>query len=167
MYAWVEAEEEQRKRVEAEHRAKAEEEQRAKQATTFTTKNGLQVRLGGFAEFDFISDSTRSFQELVGNRPVAHSNTVGGANSQFFMSPRNSRIILDVRAPEREGIKSRLFFAMDFLGNQPAVGTSGVTEFSQMTSPDARIFQLFFVAETPVVDVKVGQDWSVLSVLCL
>jgi hypothetical protein len=36
-----------------------------------------------------------------------------------------------------------------------------------MTSPDARIFQLFFVAETPVVDVKVGQDWSVLSVLCL
>jgi hypothetical protein len=117
LYAWVEAEEEQRKRVEAEHRAKAEEEQPAKQATTFTTKNGLQVRLGGFAEFDFISDSTRSFQELVGNRPVAHSNTVGGANSQFFMSPRNSQIILDVRAPERAGIKSRLFFAMDFLGN--------------------------------------------------
>ena len=85
---------------------------------------------------------------------------MNGANSQTFFSPRNSRIILDVRAPEREGIKSRLFLSMDFLGNQPAVGTSTVTEFSQMTSPDLRIFQLFFVAETPVVDVKVGQDWS-------
>jgi hypothetical protein len=139
--------EEERAKVEEEERAKVEEEKRAKQANFFT-KNGLQVRLGGFAEFDFISDNTQSFQELVGNRPVLHSNTVNGANSQFFMSPRNSRIILDVRAPERNGIKSRLFLSMDFLGNQPAVGTSGVTEFSQMTSPDLRIFQLFFVTET-------------------
>jgi hypothetical protein len=152
-------EEQERAKIEEEKRAKIEEEKRAKQANFFT-KNGLQVRLGGFAEFDFIDDSTRSFQELVGSRPVLHSNTVQGANSQFFMSPRNSRFILDVRAPERNGIKSRLFFAMDFLGNQPAVGTNNVTEFSQYTSGDARIFQLFFVTETPVVDVKVGQDWS-------
>ena len=151
--------EEERVKVEEEERAKVEEEKRAKQGNFFT-KNGLQVRLGGFAEFDFINDSTQSFQELVGNRPVLHSNTVSGANGQTFFSPRNSRIILDVRAPERNGIKSRLFFSMDFLGNQPAIGTSTVNEFSQMTGPDARIFQLFFVAETPVVDVKVGQDWS-------
>lgn len=151
--------EEERAKVEDEQRAKVEEEKRAKQANFFT-KNGLQVRLGGFAEFDFIGDSTQSFQELVGNRPVLHSNTVSGANDQVFFSPRNSRIILDVRAPERNSIKSRLFLSMDFLGNQPAVGTSTVTEFSQMTSPDLRIFQLFFVAETPMVDVKVGQDWS-------
>jgi hypothetical protein len=89
--------------VEKEERAKVEEEKRAKQANFFTN-NGLQVRLGGFAEFDFIDDNTQSFQELVGNRPVLHSNTVNGANSQFFVSPRNSRIILDVRAPERDGI---------------------------------------------------------------
>ena len=151
--------EEERVKVEEVERAKVEEEKRAKQGNFFT-KNGLQVRLGGFGEFDFINDSTQSFQELVGNRPVLHSNTVSGANGQTFFSPRNSRIILDVRAPERNGIKSRLFFSMDFLGNQPAIGTSTVNEFSQMTGPDARIFQFFFVAETPVVDVKVGQDWS-------
>ena len=152
-------EEEERVKVEEEKRVKVEEEKRAKQPSFFT-KNGLQVRLGGFAEFNFIDDNTQSFQELVGNRPVLHSNTVNGANSQFFMSPRNSRIILDVRAPERDGIKSRLFLSMDFIGDQPAVGTSGVSEFSQLTSPDLRIFQLFFVTETPLVDVKVGQDWS-------
>ena len=134
--------------VEEKERAKVEEEKRAKQANFFT-KNGLQVRLGGFAEFDFIDHNTQSFQELVGNRPVLHSKTVNGANSQFFVSPRNSRIILDVRAPERDGIKCRLFFAMDFLGNQPAVGTSTVNEFSQVTGPDARIFQLFFLVGNP------------------
>jgi hypothetical protein len=142
-----------------EERAKVEEEQRAKQANAIT-KNGLQVKLGGFAEIDFVGDNTQSFAEIIGNRPVLHSNTVTGANSQFFTSPRNSRITLDVRAPERDGIKSRFFFAMDFLGNQPAVGTSGVTEFSSLTSPDARIFQLFFLVESPAVDVKIGQDWS-------
>ena len=145
--------------VQEEERAKVEEEHRAKQANALT-KNGLQVTLGGFAEFDFVRDNTRSFQEIIGNRPVLRSNTVAGANSQFFTSPRSSRISLDVRAPERNGIKSHLFFSMDFLGNQPAIGTSGVSEFSSMTSPDARIFQLFFVVESPVVDVKIGQDWS-------
>ena len=145
--------------VQEEERAKVEEEQRMKQATAIT-KNGLQVKLGGFAEIDFVGDNTQSFAEIIGNRPVLHSNTVGGANSQFFTSPRSSRITLDVRAPERGGIKSRFYFAMDFLGNQPAIGTSGVSEFSSQTSPVPRIFQLYFLVESPAVDVKIGQDWS-------
>jgi hypothetical protein len=142
-----------------EERAKVEEEQRAKQANAIT-KNGLQVKLGGFAEIDFIGDNTQSFAEIIGNRPVLHSNTLAGANSQFVTSPRNSRITFDVRAPERDGIKSRYFASIDFLGNQPAVGTSGVSEFSSLTSPVARIFQMYFLVESPAVDVKIGQDWS-------
>ena len=54
-----------------------EEEQRVKQATAIT-KNGLQVKLGGFAEMDFVGDNTQSFAEIIGSRPVLHSNTVGG-----------------------------------------------------------------------------------------
>src|SRR5436190_21789278 len=36
------------------------EEQREKQATAIT-KHGLEFKLGGFAEVDFIEDTTRSF----------------------------------------------------------------------------------------------------------
>ena len=36
------------------------EEQGVKQATTIT-ENGLQIKLGGFAEIDFFGDNTRSF----------------------------------------------------------------------------------------------------------
>jgi len=145
--------------VQEEDRAKVEEEQRLKQATA-QTKTGLQFKLGGFAELDFINDNTRSFPEIIGNKPVLRSHTLAGANGQFNFSPRNSRITFDVRAPERSGIKSRFFASIDFLGNQPAIGQSGVSEFSFYTSPDARIFQMFFLVESPVVDVKIGQDWS-------
>ena len=145
--------------VAEEQHAKVEEEQREKQATAIS-KTGLQLKLGGFAEIDFIGDNTRSFPEIIGNRPVLRSNTVGGANSQFQTSVRASRITLDVRAPERDGIKSRFYGSLDFLGNQPAVGPTGTSELSFQTSPDARIFQMYFLVESPAVDVKIGQDWS-------
>jgi hypothetical protein len=65
-----------------------------------------------------------------------------------------------VLAPERDGIKARFHTSFDFLGNQPSVGTSGVSEFSAVTSPVARIFKMYLNVETPVVDVRIGQDWS-------
>ena len=135
------------------------EETREKQADG-VTKNGFQIKLGGFAEIDFFGDNTRSFEEIIGNRPVLRSNTVGGANSSFQTSVRSSRITLDVRAPERDGIKSRFYGAIDFLGNQPAVGSPGVSSLTFQTNPDPRIFQMYFLVESPVIDVKIGQDWS-------
>ncbi len=145
------------------------EEQREKQAqekqvnekqANEAAKNGLQVKIGGFAELDFMGDNTRSFDEIIGNRAVLRSNTLGGANGRFETSPRNSRVTLDVRAPERNGIKSQYFAAVDFLGNEPDIATASVSELTARTSPTARIFQMYFKVETPVVDVKVGQDWS-------
>ena len=82
------------------------EKQQEKQANG-VTKNGLQIKIGGFAELDFIGDNTRSFEEIIGNRPVLRSDTVAGANGRYTTSPRNSRLIFDVRAPEKNGIKSQ------------------------------------------------------------
>jgi hypothetical protein len=58
------------------------EEQRVKQATAIM-KSGVQVRLAGFTEIDFFGDNTRSFGEIIGNRPVLRSNTVGGQPACF------------------------------------------------------------------------------------
>lgn len=135
------------------------EKQQEKQANG-VTKNGLQIKIGGFAELDFIGDTTRSFEEIIGNRPVLRSDTLAGANGRYTTSPRNSRLTFDVRAPERNGLKSQFYGSLDFLGNEPDIGTSSVSELTVRTSPTARIFQMYFKVETPVVDVKVGQDWS-------
>jgi hypothetical protein len=107
--------------VQEEEREKQDEKQ-----ASGDTKHGLEVKLGGFAEIDFFGDNTRSFEEIIGNRPVLRSNTVGGANSMFHTSPRSSRISFDVQAPERDGINSRYFAAIDFLGNQPSIGLRSV-----------------------------------------
>jgi hypothetical protein len=139
---------------------KAVVEEKAESKSNGLTKGGLTVKLGGFAELDFIGDNTRSFEEIIGNRPVFRSDTLGGANGRFTTSPRNSRITIDVRAPERNGIKTQYYGSIDFLGNEPAVGDAGVSDLTLRTSPDARIFQMYFKVESPVVDVKIGQDWS-------
>ena len=69
--------------VQEEERAKVEEEHRAKQANALT-KNGLQVTLGGFAEFDFVSDNTQSFQEIIGNRPYCVATQSQGQTASFL-----------------------------------------------------------------------------------
>lgn len=162
----------------AEERARAEEEaareaekeaadeaaqaarEKATEQANWLTRHGLEVKLGGFAEIDFVGDDTRSYAEIIGNRPVARNDTLAGQNDQFFTSPRNSRLTFEVKAPELSGVKSRFFASMDFLGNQPQIGNDGVSEFSNYTSPTARIFQMFFQVHTPLADFKVGQDWS-------
>ena len=48
--------------VQEEERAKVAEEQRLKQANALT-KGGLQFKIGGFAEIDFIDDNTHSFRK--------------------------------------------------------------------------------------------------------
>jgi hypothetical protein len=142
-----------------EHDQVSKEERIDKKANGLT-KNGVTVKLGGFAEVDFIGDNTRSFEEIIGNRPVLRSDTLGGANGRLATSPRNSRITIDVRAPERNGIRAQYFGSIDFIGNEPAIGDAGTSELTVRTSPDARIFQMYFQVETPLVDFKVGQDWS-------
>lgn len=144
----------------AAEKARAKAEREATDQANWLTKRGLKVKLGGFAEIDFIGDQTRSFPEIIGNKPVARNDTLAGENDQFQMSPRNSRITLDVQAPEYHGLTTRYFASMDFLGNQPQIGNDGVSEFSNFTSPTPRIFQMFFQIHGRYADVKIGQDWS-------
>lgn len=134
-------------------------EQREQQENA-VTKNGLQIKIGGCAELDFIGDTTRSFQEIIGNRPVLRSDMLTGANGRYTTGPRNSRLIFAVRAPKRNGIKSQFYGSVDFLGNEPDIGMARVSEVTIRTSPTPRVFQMYFKVETPVVDVKGGQDWS-------
>ena len=74
-------------------------EQREQQENA-VTKNGSQIKIGGCAELDFIGDTTRSFEEIIGNRPVLRSDMLADANGRYTTGPRNSRLIFAVRAPE-------------------------------------------------------------------
>src|ERR1700679_3151259 len=85
-------------------------------AQTLLDKDDWHIQLSGFVEFDSITDTTRSLLETPGNTPIDRAGTFNGSNGRTQFSIRNSRFALDVNAPPVDGVKSRGYLEMDFLG---------------------------------------------------
>ena len=69
-------------------------------------KDDWKIGIGGFMESDMIFDSTRSLLESPGNSPIDLHGTPAGDHGRTQGSVRNSRVLLDVRAPAYEGWNS-------------------------------------------------------------
>jgi hypothetical protein len=139
--------------------------------------------LYGFAEADFIHDSTESFNDLAGNAQVQRAtltpaqqgnglNTYAGNHGRTQFSIRNSRLGLRIRAPEISHVRVSGMIEMDFLGSVPAPNagaspstyTSGsASENTFFTSPSLRIRHAMMRIETPIVDVILGQYWDLFG----
>src|SRR5262249_37343331 len=112
--------------------------------------------LYGFAEGDFIFDSTQSLNEVPGNSQIAKPGSYAANHNRFMASIRNSRFGIRIRAPEWHHIRASAMVEMDFLGTQ-ATTTSEAATF---TSPLFRARHYNLKVETPVIDLLVGQWWS-------
>lgn len=117
------------------------------------------VTFYGFAEGDFIFDSTQGQTELIANAQIKKLDTYEGSHSNLMFSVRNSRIGFRVKAPEFSGIKTSAMIEMDFRGNQPA----GISETQFFTNPSFRIRHFNFRIETPYVDILIGQFWGLFG----
>ena len=133
---------------------------RAADANTFVLGK-WSTTMYGFIEEDNIWDSTRSFNDLAGGGLVLKPGSIGGDNGRFQMGVRNSRLGFRMRAPETNGIRTSAMLEMDFLGSPTA--PPGISEGGFFTSPVFRIRHFNFKVETPVVDVLVGQYWSLFG----
>ena len=129
----------------------------------------------GFAETDVINDSTQSFNDTAGNglvaRPngippltAAEQNTYAGNHGRTQMSVRNSRLGVQMRAPETHGVRVSGLIEADFEGYLPSPSaTSGPTESQFFSSPALRIRHAALKVETPIVDLLVGQYWDLFG----
>lgn len=118
----------------------------------------------GFVEADSIVDSTQSFNDLAGNAQVARTGTYAGSHGRVQFGARNSRVGLRLKAPEVAGIRVSGLVETDFLGNQSlGYGTGQASENQYFTSPLLRIRHMYVRAETPVVDVLMGQYWELFG----
>jgi hypothetical protein len=113
----------------------------------------------GFAEADFIYDTTQSLNEVPGNTQIARPETYAGSHDRFTVSIRNSRFGVRLRAPEFHHIRASAVAEMDFLGTQ-ATTTSEAATF---TSPLFRARHYYLKVETPIVDFLAGQTWSLFG----
>jgi hypothetical protein len=115
--------------------------------------NGWKASVYGFAELDFMQDSTQSFVEGSLNNTLQRPNTLAGDNPRSQFTARNSRIGFIAAAPEMGGIKASSVMEVDFFGNQPADSTQ--SDF--YTSGPLRMRLFYLKLETPIVDVIAGQ----------
>ena len=119
----------------------------------------------GFAQADFIHDSTQSFLDLPGMGAIARPGTPAGELGRTMFSVRNSRIGFRIAAPEMNGIRSSGLLEMDFYGNQPSSPpkSAGYAESSFFTSPAFRVRHMLLKADTDIVNVWVGQTWGLVG----
>ena len=113
----------------------------------------------GFVELDAIEDSTESFNDAVGNVPIARPGTYAGDHARSILAVPNSRLGFKWNAPEEGALRVSGVVELDFLGPYP----SNTAEVITFTSPFARLRHAWLKLETPIVDLTVGQTWQLLG----
>lgn len=115
--------------------------------------NGWNASIYGFAELDYISDSTQSYGESATNNTLAKPNYVAGDNPRSHVTARNSRIGFKLQAPQWGEIKTSAVIEFDFFGEQPLT----TKQAEVYTAGPARMRHFYAKMETPIVDVLAGQ----------
>jgi hypothetical protein len=113
----------------------------------------------GFVELDSIWDSTQGLNDLMGNAALPRGGTYASSHDQVTLSVRNSRLGFRIGAPDLGWLRASAVAEMDFFGNQPP----GISEAAFFNNPTFRIRHFYFKAETPIVDVLVGQTWELFG----
>jgi hypothetical protein len=146
--------------------------QRAADANTFVLGK-FATTVYGFVEGDVMYHSTQSFNDAVFNGQVAKSGTYAGDHGRTTFSVRDSRLGFRMKAPSPKGYSFTATLEGDFFGSEPGIyqstggtaPTAGTTnsEAGFFSNPTFRIRHAFFKADTPFVDVVVGQTWNLLG----
>jgi hypothetical protein len=130
----------------------ADQEEDHTSPLSFGTK-GWQASIYGFAELDYISDSTQSYGESATNNTLFRPNTPAGDNPRSHVTARNSRIGFKLQAPAWGEIRTSAVVEFDFFGEQPLT----TKQAEVYTAGPARMRQFYVKMETPIVDVLAGQ----------
>ncbi|HMG23142.1 MAG TPA: hypothetical protein VK607_17520 [Kofleriaceae bacterium] len=125
-------------------------------ATTLVVAR-LKTTIYGYLEGNFKYDSTQTCVEFCGNTQVQRSGTYRGDHGRTIFSARDSRLGIRLAAPEEHGLRVSGVLETDFFG------PSATTEQSTYVNPILRIRVSYLKLETPVLDILVGQQWSLFG----
>ncbi len=117
----------------------------------------LRTTIYGFVENSVIHDSTESCIEICGATQIQRPGTYRGEHGRTIFSARSSRLGVRLAAPEHNGIRVSGLLETDFMG------PTATTEQGTWSNAVLRVRQAFLTMETPVVDIVVGQTYSVLG----
>lgn len=113
----------------------------------------------GFLAADFIWNSTESIVENSGNALIARPDTFAGQHGRTEFSARGTRFGLRVAAPALRSLRASGVLEMDFIGASAATSEAGF----YVTSPVLRLRHAYIKLETPVLNLILGQYWSLFG----
>ena len=113
--------------------------------------------LYGFVEGDTIYDTTQGLNEIAGNTQIPKHGSIAGDKDRMQFSVRNSRIGFRIKAPEANGVRASAQLEMDFFGGANPASGAEATVFNNSVM---RVRHMNFKLETPVLDLLVGQYWT-------
>lgn len=143
----------------------------AARADSQPVENKWSASLYGFAEYDAISDTTQSLNDLAGNAAIAKGGYAAD-HGRLTMGVRNSRIGFKFTSPELgNGLRASGLIETDFFGAPNGLsgtpnggaGTASPSEGAVFTSPGLRVRHAYVKLETPVLDVLAGQTWELIG----
>jgi hypothetical protein len=125
----------------------------------------------GVVQADYITDTTRSYNESIGGSLVARSDTLEGTVGRTQFSMRNTRFGVVLDAPAVGGVTPAAVLQGDFAGNQPGVpyvppgqaGPSPIPENLYYGSPTFRIRHAYLGLRSRYVDVLMGQTFDLFG----
>lgn len=115
----------------------------------------------GFVEADYITDSTRSYNDDIGPALVARSDTYDGRAGRTQFSVRNTRIGLALASPAIGSTRPSALIEGDFFGSQTAPPAG--SENGYFDSPIFRIRHAYLKLENRFVDVLAGQTYDLFG----
>ncbi|HEY4016383.1 MAG TPA: porin [Polyangiaceae bacterium] len=120
-----------------------------------------KLTIYGFAEFDAMTDSTRSFTDSINSNILAHAGTQAASDGRTQVTIRNTRFGVKGSVPEIGGVKTSGVFEGDLFGydpNPPATSEAGF-----FNNPTFRIRHAYVKLESDVGDLLAGQMYHLLG----
>jgi predicted porin len=122
-----------------------------------------KLQIYGFAEADFMHDSTQSFGDGLNSNVVARPGTLAAKNGRTQFTVRNSRLGFEIKAPATDGIKASGKLEMDFFGYDPSPANPTMSEAGFFQNSTFRIRHAYVKLESDYVDLLAGQMYHLFA----
>jgi hypothetical protein len=121
----------------------------------------FKLRFFGFLQVDYMTDSTRSYDDSMGTSLVARTDTYENHHGRTQFSLRSTRLGFAFESPTLGEVTPSAVIESDFAGSQAS--PPGSTEAVYFDSPLFRIRHAFVTLKSPYVNLLMGHTFDVFG----
>ncbi|HEX7507018.1 MAG TPA: hypothetical protein VF550_09615 [Polyangia bacterium] len=121
----------------------------------------FKLRFFGFLEVDYMTDTTRSYDDSMGTSLVSRTDTYENHHGRTQFSLRSTRLGFGFESPTVGEVTPSAVIESDFAGSQAS--PPGSTEAVYFDSPLFRIRHAYVKLKSPYIDLLMGHTFDVFG----